>query len=98
MKIGYMPDTHNGFYDRPAPKNEEVGEFVDQLFRETEMAERHGFDSVQIPERHGRTETMFPPPLILMSALAARTSRIRLGTYVLVLPLHNPMHVAEQFA
>jgi len=98
LKIGYMPDTHNGSYDRPEPANAEVSEFVDQLFAETELAERYGFDSVQIPERHGRTETVIPSPLVLMSALAARTSRIRLGTYILILPLHNPMDIAEQFA
>jgi alkanesulfonate monooxygenase SsuD/methylene tetrahydromethanopterin reductase-like flavin-dependent oxidoreductase (luciferase family) len=98
MKLHYMPDTHGGPYDRPYPTPKEVAEFTDQLFRESEMAEEAGFDSLQIPERHMRTECMFPSPLILMSALAARTSRIRLGTYILILPLYNPMHIAEQFA
>ena len=98
MKLHYMPDTHGGPYDRPYPKPAEVADFVDQLYRESAMAEEAGFDSLMIPERHMRTECLFPSPLILMSALAARTSRIRLGTYILILPLYNPMHVAEQFA
>ncbi len=93
-----MPETHGGPYDRPYPTPTEVAEFVDQLYRESAMAEEAGFDSLQIPERHMRTECLFPSPLILISALAARTSRIRLGTYILILPLYNPMHVAEQFA
>jgi alkanesulfonate monooxygenase SsuD/methylene tetrahydromethanopterin reductase-like flavin-dependent oxidoreductase (luciferase family) len=98
MKLGYMPDTHGGFYDRPLPTREEVGELIDQIFKESEMAEEAGFDSLLIPDRHMRNECMFPSPLILMAALAARTSRIRLGTYILLLPLYNPMHIAEQFA
>ncbi len=98
MKLGYMPDTHGGAYDRPRPAREEVGAFIDQLFRESALAEESGFDALLVPERHMRTECIFPPPLILLSALAARTTRIRLGTYILVLPLYNPMHVAEDFA
>ncbi len=98
MKIGYLLDTHAGPYNMPAPTREQVSEFIDQLFREAELAEEAGFDSLVVPERHGRTETLFPPPLLLLSALAVRTQRIRLGTYILVLPLHDPMHIAEQFA
>lgn len=98
MKFGYMPDTHGGPYNRPRPTREEVSEFLDQLYRESELAEELGFDSLQVPERHGRTETLLPSPLLLLSALAARTSRIRLGTYILLLPLYDPMHIAEQFA
>lgn len=98
MKLGYMPDTHNGPYNQPRPSRETVSEFIDQLLRESELAEKYGFDSLQVPERHMRTECQFPASTLLLAALAARTSRIRLGTYILVLPLHDPMHVAEDFA
>jgi alkanesulfonate monooxygenase SsuD/methylene tetrahydromethanopterin reductase-like flavin-dependent oxidoreductase (luciferase family) len=98
MKIGYLLDTHGGPYDMPAPSREQVSGFLDQLFREAELVEELGFDSLLVPERHGRPETFVPTPLLLLSALAVRTARIRLGTYILLLPLHDPMHVAEQFA
>ena len=62
----------------PAPTSARVGEFSDQLFREAEAAEEAGFDSLLWGERHGRTETLFPSVLTLMSAMAMRTSRIRL--------------------
>ncbi len=97
MKFGYLLDTHAGPYDMPA-RREQVSDFIDHLFREAELAEQVGFDSVLVPERHGRTECYFPSPLPLLSALTSRTSRVRLGTYILILPLYNPMHVAEQFA
>jgi alkanesulfonate monooxygenase SsuD/methylene tetrahydromethanopterin reductase-like flavin-dependent oxidoreductase (luciferase family) len=98
MKIGYMPDTHSGAYNQPAPLREKVAEFCDQLLAEGEQAERFGFDGVFFPERHARTECVFPPPLVIMAALAARTRRIKLGTMVLQPPLYNPMHLAEDVA
>jgi len=98
MKLHYLLDTHGGPYDRPYPSSKEVADFSDQLFREAELAEAAGFDSLQVPERHMRSECLFPGSVVLLSALAARTTKIRLGTYILILPLYNPMHIAEQFA
>ncbi len=98
MKIGYLLDTHAGAYDRPQPTREEVSAFIDQLHAEADLVEQYGFDSIQVPERHGRAECFFPSPLILLTALAERTKRIRLGTYICIPPLHNPMELAEQFA
>ena len=98
MKIGYLLDTHGGPYDMAPPSREQVSSFLDQLLREAELVEDLGFDSLLVPERHGRPETFVPTPLLLLSALAVRTTRIRLGTYILLLPLHDPVHVAEQFA
>ena len=98
MKIGYLLDTHAGDYDRPRPNREEVGAFIDQMHAETDLVEQYGFDSIQVPERHGRSECFFPSPLTLLAALAERTTRTRLGTYICITPLHNPMELAEQFA
>lgn len=98
MKISYLLDTHAGPYDRPAPTRDEVSGFIDHLYREMEIAENTGFETLLVPERHARTECFFPSTLLLMSAIAARTSRIKIGSYILILPLYNPMHVAEQVA
>jgi alkanesulfonate monooxygenase SsuD/methylene tetrahydromethanopterin reductase-like flavin-dependent oxidoreductase (luciferase family) len=98
MKIGYLLDTHGGPYDQPAPTREQVSAFSDHLLQEADLAEAGGFHSIVVPERHGRTECMFPPPLILLAAIAPRTQYARLGTYICLPPLHNPMHLAEQFA
>ncbi len=98
MKIGYLLDTHAGDYDRPQPTRDEVSAFIDQLHAETDLVEQYGFDSIQVPERHGRSECFFPSPLTLLAALAERTKRTRLGTYICIPPLHNPMELAEQFA
>ncbi len=98
MRLHYLLDTHAGVYNRSIPTREEVSAFIDQLYREIELAEEGGFEAIVVPERHGRTECFFPSSLVLLSIIAARTSRIRLGTYILVLPLHHPIHVAEQVA
>lgn len=98
MKIGYMPDTHGGPYNQPEPTAEATARFCQQLLTEGEEAEKAGFDGLFVPERHHRTETMFPPPLVLLAALAARTTRVDLGTYVLQPAYYNPMHLAEDVA
>lgn len=98
MKIGYMPDTHGGPYNQPEPSPEAAAAFCDQLLNEGIEAETSGFDGVFLPERHHRTETMFPPPLVLLAGYATRTSKVDLGTFVLQTPYYNPMHLAEDVA
>jgi alkanesulfonate monooxygenase SsuD/methylene tetrahydromethanopterin reductase-like flavin-dependent oxidoreductase (luciferase family) len=58
-------------------------------------AESLGFDGVTVTEHHAQAFTC-PAPHLLLAAAAARTSRIRLGTAVTVLPLYNPIRVAEE--
>ncbi len=61
-----------------------------------ELAEPLGFDSIWTVEHHFTDYTMCPDPLQLLTWLAARTSRIRLGTSVIVLPWHDPIGIAER--
>jgi alkanesulfonate monooxygenase SsuD/methylene tetrahydromethanopterin reductase-like flavin-dependent oxidoreductase (luciferase family) len=98
IAIGYMPDTHGGPYEQPEPSAERSADFAAQLLDEAEEAERFGFDGVFVPERHARTECMFPSPLPLLAAIAARTKRVRIGTDVLMPPLYNPVHLAQSVA
>ena len=59
-------------------------------------AEKLGFSSVFLVEHHFTGFGQVSASLNLLSYLAARTERIRLGTAVVVLPWHNPVLVAEQ--
>ncbi|HEX4112112.1 MAG TPA: LLM class flavin-dependent oxidoreductase [Stellaceae bacterium] len=61
-------------------------------------AEALGFHGVFIVEHHFTGHGQVSASLNVLSYLAARTSRIRLGTAVVVLPWHNPVLVAEQAA
>ena len=69
----------------------------EETLRECERAEEAGFDSVWLGEHHNNP-ILHPAPLIGLAAIASRTSRIRLGTGVLLLPLYHPMMVAEEGA
>lgn len=62
------------------------------------FAEQIGFDSVFMTEHHFSRHGIVPDNLVMLSYLAAQTRRIRLGTAVSVLPLHDPMRLAESAA
>jgi alkanesulfonate monooxygenase SsuD/methylene tetrahydromethanopterin reductase-like flavin-dependent oxidoreductase (luciferase family) len=68
-----------------------------ETLRECERAEAAGFDSVWLGEHHNNP-ILRPAPLIGLAAIASRTSRIALGTGVLLLPLYHPLMVAEEGA
>jgi alkanesulfonate monooxygenase SsuD/methylene tetrahydromethanopterin reductase-like flavin-dependent oxidoreductase (luciferase family) len=71
-----------------------------QTFRAIfESADRWGFDGAWFSEfRVPQSDWQYPSPLLLASALLARTERLRVGTAVLVLPLHHPLMLAEEIA
>ena len=69
-------------------------ESLDQIVE----AERLGFDSAWITEHHFCDDGYTPSPLVMGAAIGARTKRLRLGTNLMVLPLHNPLRVAEDSA
>ncbi len=59
------------------------------------LAEPLGFDSVWTTEHHFTDYMLIPDPLQLLTWVAARTERVRLGSMVVVLPWHDPLRVAE---
>ncbi|KAB1657338.1 LLM class flavin-dependent oxidoreductase [Pseudoclavibacter chungangensis] len=61
------------------------------------LAEALGLDAVSIGERHAGA-FLSSSPTVLLGAIAAVTSRVRLQTGVTVLPLHDPVRIAEDYA
>lgn len=80
------PDVHD-----PRWQQRQVDDFVEFAV----LAEELGFDGVTVTEHHAPL-MVCPSPHLLLAAAAAKTSRIRLGTAVTVLPLYHPLRVAEE--
>ncbi len=59
-------------------------------------AEQLGFASVWLAEHHFHSFAgMFSAPPLIGTAIAQRTSKLRIGTAVLLLPYHNPLRVPK---
>jgi alkanesulfonate monooxygenase SsuD/methylene tetrahydromethanopterin reductase-like flavin-dependent oxidoreductase (luciferase family) len=73
------------------------------VFAQADLAEAVGLDSVWLAERHFASSDRGQPsiasaPIILATAIAARTRRLRVATGVYVLPLNHPIRIAEEVA
>ena len=84
LKIGFIP-IEGGHYYREA-------------LEEVTRAEELGFDSVWMEEHHSVTNHYWPSPLTVLAGFATRTSRIMLGTDILVAPFYHPVRLAEDVA
>jgi len=75
-----------------------LGKF--DLFRQsTRFADENGFQAVWVPERHFHAfGGIFPNPSLMGVLLAETTERIRIRSGSVVLPLHSPIRVAEEWA
>jgi alkanesulfonate monooxygenase SsuD/methylene tetrahydromethanopterin reductase-like flavin-dependent oxidoreductase (luciferase family) len=78
----------------PQPLHDLYREYLEEAV----LAEELGFDNVWASEHHFSEDAWNPSPITFLAAVAARTERIRIGTYVLLLPFHNPVRVAEDIA
>lgn len=63
--------------------------------RQIEVAEELGYDGVYVSEHHLVENGYFPAPFVTCAAIAMKTRRMRIGPGVLLLPLYDPLHVAE---
>lgn len=72
------------------------GPLYQACVRQCAWADGHPIDYVVISEHHAASDGFLPAPLILAAAIAGSTSRIAVTVAALLLPLHDPVRVAEQ--
>lgn len=84
LKVGFIPI--------------EGGHFYDDALEEVVRGEELGFDSIWMEEHHSVANHYWPSPLPVLAGFATRTSRVTLGTDILVAPFYHPVRLAEDVA
>jgi len=70
----------------------------DELLDQIELTENLNFNEAWFAEHHHSDYGMLASPNLMIAALARRTERLRFGNLVSVLPLYDPMRLAEECA
>ncbi len=86
------------FLEFPSPQGGTEHDAFRDAFDLVDRAEEQGVDSVWLAEYHFNPGRVLASPVTICSAIAARTERIRIGLAVLLLPLGNPIRIAEEIA
>jgi len=87
------------FHESPWSRGQTESETFDPSFEQIDAAERCGLDVMWLAELHTvPTRSVLSAPLDVTTAIATRTSRIKIGTAVQVLPLCHPLRIAEEAA
>ncbi len=87
------------FHESPWSRGQTESETFDPSFEQIDAAERCGLDVMWLAELHTvPTRSVLSAPLDVTTAIATRTSRIKIGTAVQVRPLCHPLRIAEEAA
>lgn len=93
VRFGLWYDFRN-----PGPDARDFEKFYEATLEQIVAAEDLGFGSVWLTEHHFCADGYTPSPLVLAASIGARTRELRLGTNLMILPLHDPVRVAEDAA
>lgn len=85
--------TPNKFFN-PNLGHELYREYLEELL----LADELGLEIVALPEQHSKQDNIDPSPNLVASYLIANTKRIKILPYGTILPIHNPIRVAEEYA
>jgi alkanesulfonate monooxygenase SsuD/methylene tetrahydromethanopterin reductase-like flavin-dependent oxidoreductase (luciferase family) len=75
-----------------------VPELYQQILAQGDLAESLGYDTFFVAEHHFHEYGAVPNPAVMLSSMAQRTKKLRLGTAISVLTFHHPLTVAETYA
>ena len=87
------------FYQLPCGPDQDPSQRYADMIAAAQLADSLGYDSVWLAELHFNARfSVMPAPLLAAAAIAQTTSRIKIGTAVNLVPLHNPIRLAEEMA
>src|SRR5882757_5599767 len=92
-KVGYQLDFRN-----PPTSTISFRELYHQCLAQVHAAEEMGFDSIWLTEHHFTDDGYLPSTMPAAAAIAARTTHVTIGTYVLLAPFVHPLKLAEEVA
>ncbi len=93
VKVGYQLDFRN-----PPGSKLSFCELYQASLAQVAAAESMGFDSIWLTEHHFTDDGYLPALIPAAAAIAARTTRVTIGTYVLLAPFYHPLKLAEDAA
>ncbi len=93
VKVGYQLDFRN-----PPGSGTAFADLYREMLSQVEAAEALGFDSIWLTEHHFTDDGYLPAMMPAAAAIAARTRRVTIGTFVLLAPLQHPLKLAEDAA
>ncbi|WP_305097545.1 LLM class flavin-dependent oxidoreductase [Croceibacterium aestuarii] len=85
-----------GIFDHIDANGMPTGEQYAQRLRLVELYERLGFYCYHLTEHHATELGMAPSPSVFLAAVAQRTTTMKLGSLVYLLPLHHPVRLLEE--
>lgn len=86
------------FLDFSARRGQTQSDAFQEAFELVDVAEETGLDTVWLGETHFNSNRPISAPIVVASSIATRTERLRVGMAVQVLPLINPVRIAEEAA
>ena len=87
-----------GVFDHVDDSGLPLAGHLEARLRMAEAYDAHGFHCYHVAEHHGTPLGLAPSPGILFAALSQRTTRLRFGPLVYLLPIYNPMRLVEEVA
>ncbi|CAB4790866.1 MAG: LLM class flavin-dependent oxidoreductase [Actinomycetota bacterium] len=93
MKFGLWYDFRN-----PASANRSSALLYAETLEQIKLAEQLGYDDIWLSEHHFMDDGYLPSMLPMAAAIAAITTKVNIGTNILLMPFHDPIRLAEDCA
>lgn len=82
----------------PSHNSRTVSQLYDQVLGLACLAEQYGYEGFFVAEHHFHEYGVVPNPAVMLSAMAQRTQRIKLGSAISILTFHSPLTIAENYS